>query len=98
MYVCRFEKLSAQMERKEHDLVAKSEKLRQVKELIRNSPCASVSRTPLRDHNTDATAAASTPGGGGGGGASGGGGRASDQHREPHVRLHTCTCTYRLLN
>ena len=84
------------MERKEHDLVAKSEKLRQVKELIRNSPCASVSRTPLRDHNTDATAAASTPGGGGGGGggASGGGGRASDQHREPHVRLHT----YRLLN
>ena len=43
----KFEQMSRKMEK---DLEAKSEKLRQVKELIKNSPCPT--RTPFKERNT----------------------------------------------
>ena len=51
----KFERLASKMKCKEKDLAIKSEKLRQVEELIKNSPCVvgktAASRYPLRDKN-----------------------------------------------
>lgn len=50
----KFEKLATKMKTKEKDLAIKSEKLRQVEELIKNSPCVvgrAAARYPLRDKN-----------------------------------------------
>ena len=49
----KFERLASKMKTKEKDLAIKNEKLRQVEELIKNSPCVSMrsSRYPLRDKN-----------------------------------------------
>ena len=56
----KFERLASQMKARERDLAVKSEKLRQVTELIRNSPCAT--RTPLRESTQENTATpAETP-------------------------------------
>ena len=56
----KFDRLSKQMQRKQKEIRVKSEKLRQVEELIKNSPLPACSgesvRTPLRDTglpNTD---------------------------------------------
>ena len=49
----KFERLASQMKARERDLAVKSEKLRQVTELIRNSPCAT--RTPLRESTQENT-------------------------------------------
>ena len=55
-----FERLASQMKARERDLAVKSEKLRQVTELVWNSPCAT--RTPLRESTQENTAAlAETP-------------------------------------
>ena len=57
----KFERMAHEMKVKDRDLAKKNEKLRQVKELIRNSPCASLTRTPLREstQQTDTTTPAS---------------------------------------
>lgn len=48
----KFERLASKMKNKEKDLAIKSQKLKQVEELIKNSPCVVTrSRTPLRDKN-----------------------------------------------
>lgn len=48
----KFERLASKMKTREKDLAIKSEKLRQVEELIKNSPCPGVKpRNPLRDKN-----------------------------------------------
>lgn len=48
----KFERLAVKMKNREKDLAVKSEKLRQVEELIKNSPCVmSKPRNPLRDKN-----------------------------------------------
>ncbi len=47
----RFEKLARQMKNKEKDLAVKSDQLRQVKEVIKNSPLVSV-RSTLKESNT----------------------------------------------
>ena len=48
----KFERLASKMKYKEKDLAIKSEKLRQVEELIKNSPCVTGSKArPLRDKN-----------------------------------------------
>ncbi len=47
----RFEKLARHMKDKEKDLAVKSDKLRQVKEVIKNSPLVSVKST-LKESNT----------------------------------------------
>lgn len=47
----RFEKLARHMKDKEKDLAVKSDQLRQVKEVIKNSPLVSV-RSALKESNT----------------------------------------------
>lgn len=52
----KFERLASKMKNKEKDLAIKSQKLRQVEELIKNSPCAlgtrpAPPREPLRESN-----------------------------------------------
>ena len=48
----KFERLANKMKHKEKDLAIKSEKLRQVEELIKNSPCVVTrSRKALREKN-----------------------------------------------
>ena len=47
----RFEKLARQMKNKEKDLAVKSDQLRLVKEVIKNSPLVSV-RSTLKEANT----------------------------------------------
>lgn len=50
----KFERLATKMKTKEKDLAIKNEKLRQVEELIKNSPCVvgkPTARYPLRDKN-----------------------------------------------
>ena len=78
----KYERLATQMKHREKDLAVKNAKLRQVTDLIRNSPCASSSaaapRTPFKSTTTTTNAGGSrTPGpgrvgvreeGGGGGG------------------------------
>lgn len=48
----KFERLAHQMKNREKDLAIKSQKLMQVEEIIKNSPCpVARSRGPLRDKN-----------------------------------------------
>lgn len=63
----KYERLATQMKHREKDLAVKNAKLRQVTDLIRNSPCASSSaaapRTPLKSTTTTTNAGGSrTPG------------------------------------
>lgn len=48
----RFERLARQMKNKEKDLALKSDQLRQVKEVIKNSPLVSSRSTALKESNT----------------------------------------------
>lgn len=49
----KFERLASKMKNKERDLAIKNQKLKQVEELIKNSPCVTrrATRNPLRDKN-----------------------------------------------
>ncbi len=47
----KIDKLSHRMKYKEKDLAIKCAKLRQVEEIIKNSPCHTGTRTPLRETN-----------------------------------------------
>ena len=52
----KFERLANRMKNKEKDLAIKSEKLRRVEELIKNSPCTlGKARAPLKDSNGTGT-------------------------------------------
>ena len=51
----KFERLANKMKNKEKDLAIKSQKLKQVEELIKNSPCTT--RNPLKDTNKGLTSA-----------------------------------------
>lgn len=59
-FVCaekeKIDKLSNRMKDREKDLAIKSAKLRQVEEIIKNSPCPTSTRTPLRETNCTTSA------------------------------------------